>query len=249
MSWHKLKSVILIILVVTNAFLLVNLIAYEKNAFRLPEESVSGALDLLDKNGITARKGVIPTSYEKRPDMSFSYYTIDELSEMLLGGRADYTSDGKSITAEKDGKSLSITGNSFSFETGLEKASRGGRRAISRLKKLGFFTDGAYFDKASSVIKLKAAQCEIDGLYLDAYFTPDGALSALSGSWGRVEAKSGVERTAFIFTLPKLLSTLPEGSVITDVQKLYILRRSGQNYSLDAAWRVKAGENDYSVTV
>lgn len=248
MSRQKVKSIIIIILAVTNVFLLVNLVIYERNVFRLPEKSVESALDLLEKRGITAERGVIPTAYEKRANVDFSYYTIDELSEMLLGERVDYKSDGKNIVAEKDGNSLTISGNTFSYETGLEKALRGGKKTVSRLRELGFFTDGAYFDEKTGLVKLRAASCEVDGLYLDAYFAPNGSLSSLYGSWGRAAVKSGTERTAFIFTVPKLLSILPENTNITRVQKLYILRRSGQNYTMDAAWRVEAGGNTYSVT-
>lgn len=249
MRWKNVKNIMIILLVIINAFLIGDMALTRMSAACLPKGAVKSAENILERNGISVAQGLISKNYETRPAASFSVYTIDYLSESILGERVQYVSDGQNVVAKKDKKVLTFFGNSFDYSTDLKRSEKNGRKILSCLKKKGLFTDGAYFDSDDGLVKMRFDGCRVEGMYLDAYLDEEGELAAVSGIWGIVTRRDETQKVAFVTAVPQLCALLPQGAHIDGIESVYIISGSGQNYTMKAAWQVTADGSAYNVTV
>lgn len=234
------------LLVIINAFLIGDMAFTNYRANALPEGMAQSVESIFEKNGITAEAGILPSSYEKRAEADISFYSIDDLSQMLLGARAEYKGDGQSIIAEKDGCTLSVNGHYFSYKTPLSAVRTGDRRIIKALSAAGLSNPGMKCENGR--VRLEIGGFEADGLYLDAALDSNGKIASLSGVWGRVSVGEKTEKTTFISAVPRVCEVLPYGSHIKSIEGVYVIEGSGQNYTVKPAWKVEADGNVYTVS-
>lgn len=234
------------LLIVINAFLIGDMAFTNYKANALPEGLSESVESIFEKNGITAEEGLLSSSYEERKSLDISFYSIDTLAQMLLGGKVEYTSDGENIIAEKDGRTLSVNGHYFSYKTSLSAVKSSDRKIIKALSDAGLSNLGMKCENGS--VRVEIDGFEIEGLYLDAALDSNGNIASLSGVWGKLSAGEEDEKATFISAVPNVCKVLPSGSHIKNITGVYVIEGSGQNYTVKPAWKVEAGGKEYTVS-
>jgi hypothetical protein len=245
-NWSNIKNIIIALLVLINAFLLGDTAYTRYKSNSLPKGLEKSVVSILEKNDITIEENLLKKRYEERDVLNVEFYSADELSKMLLGEKVEYKSDGDNIIAEKDGAVLKINGSSFTFETPLTKASSSGRKKINALKKAGFSSEGMVFE--DETVKMKFSGLFVEGMSLSVQLDSDGNIAYLSGTWGKVTESGEKEKVTFASTTPRLLSIIPTGAHIKNIESVYVIEGSGQNYNVKAAWSVTADDEKYIVS-
>ncbi len=246
MNWSNIKNIMIGLLIVINVFLIGDMAVtkYKENA--LPEGIAESVERIFAKNGITVEEGLLPSFYEERKSLDISFYSIDTLAQMLLGGKVEYTSDGENIIAEKDGRILSVNGHSFSYKTPLTAVESGDRRIIKALSDAGLSNPGMKCENGSVGVEIDGF--EIEGLYLDAALDSNGNIAFLSGVWGKLSIGEETEKATFVSAAPNVCKAIPSGSRIKNITGVYVIEGSGQNYTVKPAWKVEAGGKEYTVS-
>lgn len=246
MNWSNIKNIMIALLVLINVFLVGDMAFTNYVANTLPKGMAESVESIFEKNSITIEKGLLPTSYEERRKVDISFYSIDSLAQMLLGRKVEYKSDGQNVIAEKDGCTLTINGHYFTYKTPYSQTEASGRKILKALGKAGFSNEGMMYDNGFVTIKIDGFM--IDGLYLEAALADDGSIAALSGVWGKVNVSDETEKATFVSAVPPACAALPQGAHIKNIEGVYVISGSGQNYIVKPAWKLTADDKEYIVS-
>lgn len=74
MNWYKAKTILIVFFMITNAFLLYNIIFNSKNAFYINDEIIMYSIEILENNGIKINSEIIP-----RKIVSISQFEADNI--------------------------------------------------------------------------------------------------------------------------------------------------------------------------
>ncbi len=238
MSWSKIKNIMIIILVLINLFLILNIAFSRYMSQALPEGMVDSFENILLKHGITVDEKALPSLYEMRNVISASAFEIDRLTEIFIGEKVQYVSEGGSLVAPGDDKKLSVKGSKIEFTTLKERVNKNERDILSKIEELGLGGEGMYFDEITGYVKMELDSVEIEGMYLDVYLDKQGEVASLSGVWPKIEADGHSEKVSVIQAVNSICVQLPKGSHITEMEKAYVLESTDRGFEVKNAWRV-----------
>lgn len=237
MNWSKIKNIMIIILVLINLFLILNIAFSRYMSHALPEGVGESFVNILSKHGITVDEKLVPASYETRSVINASAFGIDYLTEVFIGEKVQYVSEGGSLVAPGNDKKLTVSGDRIEFTTLKEGTEKNGKDILNVLNSLGLGGEGIYFDDITGYVKMKVDSVDIDGMYLDVTLDKEGAVAALSGVWPKIEVENRTEKVSFIQAVNSICVQLPKGSHITAVEKAYVLENEN-GFEVKNAWRV-----------
>ena len=195
MSWSRIKTILIILFLFTDIFLLASILTAEKKETEISPEVLYAAKEILKSHNITLDESVILTQISSAPTLQADngITDYDTFATLLLGD--DYYLESPEVYSSEKG-TLAFSGDSFSFKLAEEKKSAETltlkavkKTLFSKLKMLGF-------DVSRAKIILSA---ESDGIWtvkvqdftenrpvfssnIEASVSADGVLS-LSGSW------------------------------------------------------------------
>lgn len=237
MSWSKMKNIMIIILVFINLFLIVN-VAYTKYSSQaLPKSTAESFESILEKNGITLEDKVVPRYYETRRSIKAEAYDIDYLTNLLIGEKVKYVSDGQNIVAPATDKKLVISGGKIEYTTLKTSVEKNGRDILKALEKIGFSKTEAYFDSDTGYVKINIDSIPLEGVYLDVLLDAEGEIAYMSGVWPRITVGASC-KASLISVVNTICSELPEGSHISSAEKIYVLESGAQGYIVEPGWIV-----------
>ncbi len=264
MEWSKLKSIIIVMLLLVNAFLLVLVMQREGSEIQHAEESKQQVIALLEENGISFRPENLPA------DISFSMLEItrvrdreDAMAQSLLGdavkqdnmsgisasylsdaGSADFFSTGKfSLTFSAEGAPLDGMTTEAHAALCLEKL--GIAATLERTAQTAEITELTYCQTWNGVpvysnrivFRYDDHQLEsIDGTYLDGVPSQTGNSVSMSAATALVTFFAGINSGAV--------------SVCAEIQTMSsgYLAQSAQPNTLVPAWRIVTDTGDYYVS-
>lgn len=238
MNWSKIKNIMIVILVLINLFLILNLAFFRYRSQTLPEGVAESFENILSKHGITIDERVVPSLYELRTAVTASAFDIDRLTEIFIGERVQYVSEGGSLVAPGDDKKLTVRGEKIEFTTLKEKADKNGKDILDVLEELELGAEGMYFDEMTGYVKMKVDSIEIEGMYLDVYLDKNGEIASLTGVWPKIEKGSSEEKVSVIQAVNSICVQLPKGSHITAIERAYVLSGTDSGFEVKNAWRV-----------
>ncbi len=236
MKISEVKNIIILLLVVLNVFLIVNTVVADFGEFALPEGFGESAESVLRKNGITIEESLLPTRYESRTQIEVDFYGIDDLSQLLLKQKGNYSSAGGSVIAEKGDEKLSVAGREFVYTTGKSGEMASGGKVISALKKLGFDTENMIYDKDDNLVKIKIDGAVAAGMYMNVLLDEDDNVAEISGRWAKISKAGEKVKTTFVSSLPQICEKLPQGAHIVGIDKIYIINERADEASI--GWRI-----------
>ncbi len=238
MNWSKIKNIMIIILVLINLFLIVNIGVTRYTSSALPEGASESFVSLLKKSGIEIEQRLAPRVYEKRRVVTAEAYDIDYLTEIFIGEKVKYVSEGQSVVAPGGDKKLVITGEKIEYTTLKSGVDKNGRAIMHALEKTGLGTDGAYFDANDGYVKMKIDSVLLDGVYLDIFLDDEGSIASLRGVWPKIKLGASNEKVSVISAVNSICENLPEGSKIIDIDEIYVMEYTDAGYEVKNAWRV-----------
>lgn len=238
MNWSKIKNIMIIILVLINLFLIVNIGVTRYTSSALPKGASESFVSLLEKSGIEMDKKLAPRVYEKRRVVTAEAYDIDYLTEVFIGEKVKYVSEGQSIVAPGGDKKLVITGERIEYTTLKSGVDKNGRAIMRALEKTGLGTDGAYFDPDDGYVKIKIDNLLLEGVYLDIFLDSEGNIASLRGVWPKIKITGSNEKVSVISAVNSICENLPAGSKIVDIDEIYIMKYTSSGYEVKNAWKV-----------
>lgn len=238
MNWSKIKNIMIIILVLINLFLILNIAFSRYMSLALPEGVGESFVSILSKHGITIDERIVPTAYETRSVIKASAFGIDYLTEVFIGEKVQYVSEGGSLVAPGNDKKLTVSSDRIEFTTLKEGVAKNGKDILDVLNSLGLGGEGIYFDDITGYVKMKVDSVDIDGMYLDVVLDKEGQIAALSGVWPKIEVENHSEKVSVIQAVNSICVQLPKGSHITAVEKAYVLENAADGFVVKNAWRV-----------
>lgn len=238
MNWSKIKNIMIIVLVLINLFLILNIAFSRHMSQSLPDGVGESFENILLKHGITVEEKIVPTSYEMRKVINASPFGIDYLTDIFIGERVQYVSEGGSLVAPGNDKKLTVSGDKIEFTTLKASTQKNGKDILNVLKELGLGEEGMYFDTMTGYVRMRVDSIDIDGMYLDVYLDSEGEIASLSGVWPKIEIESREEKVSVIQAVNSICVQLPKGSHITNMEKAYVLESTDSGFEVKNAWRV-----------
>ena len=238
MNWSKIKNIMIIILVLTNLFLILNIAFSRYMSQALPEGVGESFENILSKHGITIDEKVVPTLYEMRSTIKASAFDIDYLTSVFIGEKVQYVSEGGSLVAPGNDKKLTARADKIEFTTLKPTVEKDERDILDALKHLELGGEGMFYDDITGYVKMAVDSIEIEGMYLDVYLDKDGEIASLSGVWPKIEVDTYKEKVSLIQAVNSIIVQLPKGSHITEVEKAFVLDRASDGFLVKNAWRV-----------
>lgn len=235
MNWSKIKNIMIIILIIINLFLVVNIAFSRYMSQSLPDGVAESFISILSKSGITIEKQIVPSAYEVRSIITAEAYDIDRLTEIFIGKKVNYVSQGQSLVALGDDKKLSVTGEQIEYTTLKESVDKNGRDILSAIDSIGLGKKGMYYDDVTGYVKLKVDAVGVEGIYLDVYLDANGEITSLTGVWPKITIRGSDEKVSVVQAVNSICNIMPEGSHITNIEKIYVLE---DGYEVKYAWRV-----------
>ncbi len=112
MQWSRIKTILIVIFLIVNIYLLVNYLNTSQNGVSVTPSAVDDAVSILEENSIKIDKRIIPTTAPEIRvfDVTNLYATKEDIAEAFLG--AGYFKNEQSIFS-KDNKTLWVNGSNF----------------------------------------------------------------------------------------------------------------------------------------
>ncbi len=247
MSWSKIKDIMISVLVVINLFLIADIALSRYMSQAIPDGAEESFVNILEKGYIKVEKNVVSGSYEKRSIITAEPYEIDYLSEKFIGKKGSYVSEGTDIIAPGDDKKLIISDEGIEFATLKKAAPKNGKAILKALSKSGIGKSGMYYDETDGYVKVKIDNCPVEGVYLDVFLDSEGEIASFKGVWPKIKVTGQDEKVSVISAVNDIKETLPKGSVITDIEKIYYFEKDENGYKIVPAWRVYNQARAYTV--
>ncbi len=248
MSWSKIKSIMIGILVLINAFLLVDIALTKYMSSALPKGTGEDFVNVLKQKNITIEEELIPKYYEKRTTVSVELYSLDQLSQMFLGKKVGYTSSGDKVVATTDTGEITVDGNYITFAGKGTPDEKNGTDILKAMKNIGISTEGAVYDEDEKIVKLEFDGVEVEGVYLDVTLSKDGKIVSAEGIWPKITLDGTAEKVSVITAVLDIRNSLPEGAHIADIEKIYIFECINNIPRIRNAWRISSQGKSYVVS-
>lgn len=192
MEWSKLKTIIILMLLVVNLFLLVLVVHRQSQTAALTKTAMEEGIAVLEKNGIQVDRSVLPEngvfsilqiSRDQTLETEIAQSVLGAVSKTELGGGVvSYSGTGGSAVFRSDGEFSFILGEGYA-EAGRADILA---HAMNLLEAMRFDTsaDAVSVSEGAGETKIKAGQ-EMDGAPVfncTAVFTYEGTrLKSISG--------------------------------------------------------------------
>ena len=242
MSWSRVKTILIVLFLFVDAFLIYNTFLRNSPGSEISMQTVNNTVKVLENAGITIDPDIIKqkTPTLKKPEISNSIDDRQKLSENLLGsGDIKKTENGFESSSGK----IVFNAVAFTYENLDDTAVLNGIEESNAIDIAAEFLSRHGFDvKSSAVRDFTAGESgyyikfgkEIDGYplyesYLDIYAEQSGRLSRIEGYWPEVcEQSVGtavcIDRTKVLINLLSAQGlNLEEKNEIADIQTGYTL--------------------------
>ncbi|NLY43337.1 MAG: hypothetical protein GX066_05085 [Clostridiaceae bacterium] len=117
MNWSKVKTIMIILFLCINIFLVISLITSRYESVTIRSETLEDTVEILQKNSIIVDRSIIPTKMENLPllQMENSEQDPDLFAKKILGEGYDKKEDGNGYYYSSDGKTLEVHGCEFYY--------------------------------------------------------------------------------------------------------------------------------------
>ncbi len=247
MNWSKIKNIMIFILVAVNLFLIGDISFTRYASTSLPKGTGESFQTVLSKNGIELEGYLIPEYYETRRVINSEIYSVDNLSEIFFDQPVKYESDGQSVFVVDGDKKLVVSGISFEYTNNGQAVEKNGSDIISALKKLGISTSGARFVKEEGLLRVFVEDDLVEGIYLDVKLSDKGEVVFLKGVWPKVDITKSTQKVSVISSVSRICETIPSGSCIDRIEKIYVTKSDGKECSISPGWKISCEGKSYVV--
>lgn len=251
MNWNKAKTILIVFFTIVNLFLLYTIISRNINDYYISEETISNAIAVLNNNGITIDKSIIP-----QKNITVDQYEADNIvddydgfAKRILGD--DYIKYSDTVYESTRGK-IEYFGDKFTFTGDYNgNTSKNEANELSVLNSLGIkISDYEYSEGVfrKNINNINVFDCELSVCFYDGKLT-------ISGIWfekNREPISENTELKPITTVLIDLLSSeeKPEGAAeITDLELGYMVYEE-QTYHksivLIPSWKIKFSNETYA---
>lgn len=228
MNWSKAKTILIILFVATDIFLLASLIS-SSSPKTVPDEIIDASVSVLSTNEISIDKEIIPKKYQSMPYREADNVIIsyDDFAKGILGEAFTKNSDG---TYSNPIATLAFRENRFFYKTNapyndvLLDETTAQSMLFEFLDTLGFDLSSAHFDviEESGIYTIQcqnySGKTSIYNAKIVAKIHGD-SISEISGTWFNVSGAKGAD------TEIKAVSTALVDFVSTQIQKPAIITK------------------------
>lgn len=178
MNWYKAKTVLIVFFVITNTFLLFNVISNGRNDTRIAEEVLEYTAEVLANNGIKIDKERIPKKKRRARQVETDNIITgyDEFALMVLG--EDYKKLSET-EYESAGGTLSFSGDYFCYN-GKSEYPAGEEGDVKLLRDMGLEISGFEYD--AGVFSKKINRLSVFNSQITVEHLEDSAVR-VSGVW------------------------------------------------------------------
>ncbi len=243
MNWSKIKTIMIYFLLAMNLFLIAFTAVSMWRESSVPDDVIKASVKILEKDGFSCEKSLIPTTTHDLPVLNASFYSESELSEIFFDRQLAFKTAGNSLVAEADGGTLTVTANHFVFETVSPPDESHSSGKIKRaLKKAGIDMTGAVYDEDERCFYRMYGGVNLFDMGLRAELDRKGKLCYVSALWpGKLTAQEATV-LSFSSSVKKVKGVFPEGGTIELIEPGYALIPMGGNrYTFKPSWRVEVG--------
>lgn len=248
MSWAKIKNIMIGILLLINIFLLVDIALTKYMSSALPQGTGENFVKVLAEKNITVEDSLVPHYYETRKNLSAELYSLDNLSQIFLGKKVGYVSEGDMVVAKAEKGKIAVDGNYIKFSSGKENREKDGEKIIAAMKQAGLSVEGATYDGEDGTVKLVFDHAEVEGIYLDIALDENGEIAYAEGVWPKITVEGTNEKVSVISAVLDIRNRLPEGAHITNIENIYIFECVNNIPEIKNAWRISALGRSYIVS-
>lgn len=253
MEWSKVKNIIILILLAVNAFLLVQTVGQERQYRRYREEAVTGAVEILRRQGYEVDSSVLKEGRKLAPlSAERDKESEQQLAQALLGDVTRTENGVRAAYQGTEGSGWFRGDGSFSFTFGPEayRADKGdeGEHGRKLLSKAGYPCEVLGIESGEDGIKVSVRQvwegvpifsCTAELTYRD------GALAEIAGerligtpSMGEDREENMDLPTALI----RFMNGMRDGGhVFTRIEAMtagYQTASAGRRMMLEPVWEV-----------
>ena len=242
MNWAKIKSIMIIFLIIINIFLVIvlGITTYREN--NIPDEVTKAAAELLEKSGFPCDESIIPDMYVRTSNITAEFLSANELGEIFFGKEMAFKTDGNSLVAEEGSAKLIVEDNFFVYETGRSKSETSGRKLAALLTKKGIGMKNAVYDKKNECFYMMYKNCNLFNMYIIAEADSNGELSYVRAQWPKIYPSPIKKRISFMESLSKVPEKFSEKGEIKRIEFGYAMKAvPGGVYVFRPSWRVTAG--------
>lgn len=247
MNWSKIKNIMIFILVAVNLFLIADISVMHYSSTALPEGTGESFKKVLEKNNIELEGYLVPKYYETRKVIEAEFYDIDFLTKAFLNGQPTYVSQSNAVTAKVEGRSLTVSDIIIEYTREGNGVEKNGDDIIKALKKAGISTTGAKFVKNEGLVRVFLDDILVEGVYLDVKLSEEGEIMYLKGVWPKISVTNATEKVSVISSVKELCQTIPQGSCIDGIEKIYITKGDNKNCTITPGWKISCEGKSYTV--
>ena len=227
MSWQKVKTLLIVLFIFVNAFLIYKVYLGQGNSDEVPQETINETVKILERNNVKIDENIIKRKSEtlKKAEISNSIDRRGSLAKQLLGNCSETETGYKSSKGTIDFSSVAFTYKN-SDNTLKKKISDSDaiEKTVEFLNEKGFdvqssgvrdftVTDEAYIVRFGKEI----AGYNVFESYLETTVGKDGKLIAIEGYWPEVNQKDS-SKTKLINETTVLINLLSAYGFDTSVQ-------------------------------
>lgn len=243
MRWTKIKTIMIYFLFVMNVFMIGFNVITSLQESSVPANVIQASVDVLKRDGFDCEKKLIPNSTYELPVLKASFYSASDLSDMFFDKQLAFRTTGDSLVARDGSKSLTVSGDYFTFETSDKADTSHSPGKIKRaLKKVGINMDGAVYDENERCFYRMYEGANLFNMYIQAELDKDGDLCIVTALWPGKLSVHEKKTLSFVSDINKVKESFPAGGEIHLIERGYSLTPLGnENYLFTPAWRVRVG--------
>ena len=241
MNWSKIKTIMICLLIVMNLFMIAFIAVTSYKDSSVPEEVITAAVNVMEKNGFHCDKELIPSNTYLLPTLNTTFYSASDLSEMLFDKQVPFRTEGNTLVATSESSTLTVTENYFTFETSSSPDSSHSMRKIKKaLKKAGIDMKDSVYDEKERCFYRMYKGMNLFNMYIKAELDKSGNLCSIAAQWPGKMVDNEEKKLSFVSDVTKLKEIFPSGGKISTIEKGYSLQHIGnENFLFVPAWRVR----------
>jgi len=243
LKWTKIKSIILWFLLVMNVFMLIIIGITIGKQNEIPKEVVDSSISLLTKDGFEIDRKIFPDNYYNLPSYSATFYSAGDLSTIFFDQEVAFRTFENSLVATKDGATLTVTGNHFTYENDNKPKEDGSSAIKKALTKAGIDMEGAVYDKKNNCFYRMYNDVNLFNMSIQAKIDKNGNLCYVNAYWPKDLAQGERKKFSFLENVVRLKEVFPEKGKISNIELGYELQSlGGEQYAFVPAWRVTVND-------
>lgn len=251
MKWTSVKTMILVLLMVMNLFVLGELMAQRMESEKIPPVVRTAALEALSGSGIVCDEGLLPEKYLTVRSFSGSFPTAAELSRMFFGRQLAFQTEDMTLIAREGGAELRVEGESFVYSRAGKAAEPDEKKLRRSLKALGLDMEQAEY-LGDGEFGFYYEKRPVFGMYIRASVDGEGSPVRVEARWPSLEA-AGERRTGIgiISCIPDVIERFPEGGTVVGLTAGCAQVRDADTGALtfEPAWRIVIAGGDEEVFI